>query len=136
MLVRRDDPEVAQWIATEVGIVIHPPFAAFTVMDGKSIRGSWVWHEFYPGGNIEMTVVGRRCWTPAAVKNAFRYAFDTCGCSRVTARTQRRNELVKRLLPRLGFKFETTQKFYFGPTRADDGLVFVMFRHDAEKWLQ
>lgn len=128
------DAFVAQWASNQVGRQFQQPFVAFGVIDDKNaLRGAVIWHEHYRQGNIEMTVVGRGCWRKGIIQHCFRYAFSQC--SRITARTRRGNVIARRLLPKLGFAFEFTQKRFFGPNREDDGLVFVLFRENAEKWI-
>jgi len=114
----------------------RPPFAAVGLIDDRgTLIGGVVWTQFYRGGNIEITVAGER-WQKDFIRWCFRYAFVTCGCSRISARTRRSNVLARRLLPKLGFSFEFSQKRYFGPERSDDGLVFVIHRESAKKWLK
>lgn len=129
------DEAVIAWVSTQTAMRFRPPYVAFGNVDADGrMLGAVVWTDFYRGGNIEVTVVGHR-WGRDFIRECFRYAFVTNNCSRITARTRRSNTAARRLLPKLGFSFEFTQKRFFGPERADDGLVFVMFREQAGKWL-
>lgn len=129
------DAAVAEWVSARTGMHFRPPFVAMGAVDSRgALTGGFIWTQFYRGGNIEITIAGHR-WQKDFIRSCFRYAFIQCGCSRITARTRRGNALARRLLPKLGFQFEFTQKRYFGPDRNDDGLVFVMYRESAQKWL-
>lgn len=129
------DESVAAWVTAQTGMQFRPPFVAFGVVVCGRLCGAVIWNDYYHGGNIEITVVGRGCWQQQFIRKCFRYAFVDCKCSRITARTRRSNVIARRVLPRLGFAFEGTQKRYFGPERSDDGLVFVMLRENAGGWL-
>lgn len=135
MLLVGRDAEVAAWVTAKTGMHFRPPIVAFGQLNATGeLTGGVVWTQFYRGGNIEITVAGHG-WQRDFIRACFRYAFMQCECSRITARTRRGNTAARRLLPKLGFKFEFSQKRYFGPDRPDDGLVFVMHRESAQKWL-
>lgn len=134
-LVPADDT-IEAWAAAALGRHLPFPRRTFGVVDRYGrIVGAHVFTGFYAGGNIEWTAVGERSLQRGIVRELARYVFGQLQCSRVTARTRRGNTIARRLLPKAGFQFEATQKRFFGPRRADDGLVFVMFRDGAERWL-
>lgn len=136
-LVGGFDDLVAEWAGERLGVAFCAPYTAFGIVDDAgSIRGATVFNDFYPGGNIEMTHVGPGTLTRQVQRGLIRYAFIQCGASRLTAKTPFRNAMVRRLLPKAGFRYEFTQKRYFGPERGDDALCYVLFREDAAKWLE
>lgn len=136
-LVGGHDEAVAQWAGERLGVQFQAPYTAFGIVDGAGIiHGATVFNDFYPGGNIEMTHIGHGTLTRRVQRGLIRYAFVQCGATRLTAKTAYRNVMVRRLLPKAGFRYECTQKRYFGPERGDDALVYVLFRDDAAKWLE
>lgn len=131
------DAEVADWAGAALGVKFQPPFTAFGILDASGrLCGASVFNDFYPGGNIEWTFVGARSLRRGIIREIVEYVFIKNRATRMTAKTRRGNSAVRRLLPKAGFAYEGTQKCYFGPDRADDALVFALFRADAERWLR
>jgi hypothetical protein len=130
----RDD-EVARWAAFNLKQVISPPYVAigFT-RDGTHWHGAAVFNE-WNFSNIEITIYGPGCLSPGSIGCAYRYVFNQIKANRLTARTRRSNSLMRRLLPRLGFTYETTLKRYYGPDRKDDAFLFALFPEQAVKWM-
>lgn len=131
------DWEVAQWAGAQLGVTFQEPYTAFGFVDEQSrMRAASIFNDYYSGGNVEWTYVGRKSFTCSTLKFLARFVFNELQAARVTAKTRRGNVLVRRLLPKGGFQFEGIQRRYFGPEKADDALVYVMFRKDAGRWLQ
>lgn len=130
----RDDL-VAKWVGANLGQVIVPPFVAigFTE-DGTSLCGGAVFNE-WNGSNVEVTIYGPGALRRSAIQTVLRYAFRQIKANRLTARTKRSNRVMRRLLPRLGFRFECSMKHYYGPSRGEDALMFVLLPADAGKWI-
>lgn len=131
-----NDQLVADYISKGTGDKFAPPFVAigFTwnnrVLCGGALFNNWT------GSNIEVSIYGPGAMTRYALGVGCRYAFGQIGANRITARTRRTNKTMQKLLPRLGFIFEGTQKRYYGPAREDDALVYALFPEGAEKWMQ
>lgn len=136
MIVAGQDRAVADWAAAKIGCArFQEPFTAygFAGPDGGLVAAT-ILNDYYPQANIEWTHVGTlRC---DMLKFVARFVFNELQAARVTAKTRRANVLVRRLLPKGGFQFEGVQRRYFGPEKADDALVYVMFREHAARWLQ
>jgi len=112
-------------------------YAAFGIVDGDgALEGAAIFSDYYRGGNVELTYIGAGTLTRAIVKQIGYYAYHTLGVSRITAKTQRRNATVCRLLPKAGFEFECIQKRYFGPNKDDDAVVYSLSAQRAERWLK
>jgi len=119
-----------------LGVTFQEPFVAVGVADDQgNICGASVFNDFYKGGNVEFTHVGPGTLNRGIIRELVRYCFKQLKVTRVTAKTKRSNKLVRTILPRVGFVFEVTQKRYFGPSRGDDALVFVMTRENAKRWM-
>ena len=137
MLVPGHDRAVADWAGAQLGVHFTEPFKALGVVNSDGLLiGASIFGDYYPGGNIEWTYVGHGSLRASILKDIAHYCFVQLAASRVTAKTRRSNKLVRRLLPKAGFSFETTQKRYFGPSKDDDALVFVLRKEDASKWLR
>jgi RimJ/RimL family protein N-acetyltransferase len=130
------DAKVAEWAGKQLNTPFVPPFVAIGVVDDlNAIVGAVIFND-YTGCNIEFTAVGRHAWTREIMQAIYAYPFHQLGVLRVTARTQRSNARVRRILPKLGFVFEGVQKKFYGKTRADDALVFALFPEITERYAQ
>lgn len=131
-----NDDTVAVWAGEQLGVVFQQPYTAFGFISNDKIKGAVVFNDYYRGGNVGITYVGRHSFGKQQIGFMCGFAFDELKATRVTARTRRSNALMRRLLPRFGFQFESTQKRFYGPEKGDDALVYVMFRQHAERWLR
>jgi hypothetical protein len=128
MIVFGEDERVGKWAGEQLATVFHPPFTSMGVTDEKGeLVGALVFND-YTGPNVELNAAGDGCWTEPVVRAGFRYMFDQLDCIRVTARTRRKNRLVRKLLPRLGFKFEGVARRYYGD---EDALVFSLLKEEC-----
>ncbi len=136
-IVAGDDETVAGWVAQKLGVdAIKPPYRAFGFIDQHgTLIGGCVFNDYYPDGNVEMTYYGPKAVTRSNLGFIASFCFDQLKAARITAKTRRMNVLARRILPKGGFIFEGTQKRYFGPSKGDDALVFVMFKDNAARWL-
>lgn len=136
ILVGGKDEIVAEWAGAMLNKKFVRPFAAWGVVNGAGqLCGAAIFNDYYDGGNIEMTYLGERTASRRLIRQLVQYAFSACNASRVTLKTARRNILVRKLIPRLGFAFEGTQKRYFGASKEDDALVFVLHRDRIPHWM-
>jgi len=135
-LVGGKDEFAIAWASRLLNKAFFPPLSAFAVEDDRgAMRGAVLFNDFYPNGNIEMTMVGPGILTGRVVRGLVDYCFSQNNVSRVTCKTKRANKLVQSLLPRAGFVFESIQKRYFGATKDDDAVVFVLHRNNLPKWM-
>lgn len=139
-----DQPEIiAQFVATGLQRTFHPPYTALGwVMErGEkwTLVGGVVFND-YNGANIEASIYWSGPVTRQPITDTVRYVFEQCKCVRLTAKTERGNRKMRRILPRLGFQIEAELKDFFGPgskrDRSKNALVFRMERRQAEKWLK
>lgn len=135
-LIFGQDDYIAGFVSHYLGIAIVPPFTAIGFIDDAGqIRGGVVFNGFNRS-NIDLTVYAPNVATRGAIRAVLHYVFIQLGCNRVTARTMRTNKTAQKMLPRLGFEFETISPQWFGPERADDAIVYRMTRKTAlERWL-
>lgn len=128
------DEMVASWVGERLGVQIQPPYTAIGMTrDGMDLCAGAVFNDF-TGSNVEMTVASIGV-SKGFVCAVARYVFGQLAVNRLSIKTKRSNKAVQRLAPRLGFKFEGISARYFGPTKADDAIRYVLFPEDARKWL-
>lgn len=100
---------------------------------GQLVAGCWF--EKWNGVNLNIhiaAVPGRRWMTREFLWYCFHYAFNECGCKRVTGLVPASNMDARRFDEHLGFEHEATLK-----DAAPDGdlLVYVMWK-DKCRWLK
>lgn len=122
-----EDRAVADWAGGQLGVKFVQPYTTMGVIKDGALVGAAIFGDHYPNGNLELTYVGKGTLTRGVQDTILSYAFDYLSAARLTAKTARSNRLVCKLLPKAGFRYESTMKRYFGPTRADDAIVFVKY---------
>lgn len=138
LLIGGQDQTVLDWASAVLNKKFVQPASAFGITDENGLlKGAAIFNDYYKGGNIEMTYIGAGTFSRSIMKGLARYAFTACQVSRVTLKTQRANLVVRKLLKagRLGWQFEGVIPRYFGPTKQDDALTFVLYKHKAPKWM-
>ncbi len=131
------DREIADWAATQLpGLNFYAAYSAFGIANDDGLVGAAIFSDYYPGGNVELTYVGKGTLTRPILKEMGLYVFGDLQASRMTVKTPRRNQMVRKLLPRAGFEFECIQKRYYGPAKDDDALVFSLPAHKSARWLK
>jgi predicted nucleic acid-binding Zn ribbon protein len=134
-LVFGQDEQVAAWVCENLGVTISPPFTAIgATRDGFTYCIGAVFNR-WNGSDLEITLYGPGGLTRGNLRGIYHYVFVQCGANRLSAVTPRSNANMRKLLPRLGFEFEGTSKRYFGTSRKDDGMRYVLFPENALKWM-
>lgn len=136
-VIQGQDRAIAEWAGQRLGVVFQEPYCAFGFVgdDGELFAASVI-NDYYPGGNCEWTHYGPGLFSREMGAYLLNFVFNELTAARVTAKTRRGNVLVRKLLPRYGWEFEFVQKRYFGPTKDDDALVYVMWKERALRWIQ
>jgi hypothetical protein len=125
---------IAEWVGNRLGVIISPPYVAIGMTDDDRLYCGGVIFNSWNGANIEITVAMDRGPTRGVIRALQHYVFVQSKATRVTAHTKRSNKKVRKLLPRLGFKYEFTRERYYGPSRADDAFAFVLFPENVRKF--
>lgn len=138
-LIVGQDQIIATFVGQGLGLTFNPPLTTLgwvQELPGEKWRlvGGAVFND-YNGSNIEISIYGPQALNRQSLREALGYVFLQLKCLRLTAKTRRGNAKLRRLLPRLGFKWEGEMKNYFGPKRADNALVFRMDAGAAERWI-
>jgi hypothetical protein len=135
-LVFGQDELVANWVGINLGLTIHKPYTAIGgTTDGQSLAIGAVFNQ-WNGSNIEITLYGPGALRRGAIRGIYHYVFVQLGAQRLSATTRRSNKLMCRKLSKLGFECEGVGKRFFGSTRKDDAVRFVLFPHAAERWMK
>jgi len=136
IIVYGQDALVGEWASKTLGREIVPPFVTMGFSrDGQNLHGAAVFND-WNGSNLEITIIGPGCLTRGNIRAVYSYVFGQIRANRLTAKTARNNKRMLRLLPRLGFTWESVAKRYFGPEKRNDAIVFALFRENAEKWYE
>lgn len=128
--------EVAAWASYQLNVPITGECKAIGVLSEKGAIVGAIIFTNWNGSNMDATVVGHRCFTRNIIRYAADYVFNQLRYNRVTFRTKRSNKKVCRLLAKhIGPKgFEGTARFWYGPLRSDDAIIYRIDRHTAAKW--
>jgi len=81
----------------------------------------------YTGHGVDMTIAGRGCLNSDVWFIVGECVFGKLGCERLSITTARSNKMVRRLAPKVGFRYEGIARRYYG---TEDGIVFSMIRTD------
>lgn len=125
------DEMVAGWMAKRAGIEINPPYTAFaTLSDDGQIAGAVLFNDLQEA-SVEVSIVAPRRVSRSLLRAAASYAFDTLGCSRVTARTRASTLPVRRFIEKAGFRQEGVLRSYYRD--GDDAIMFGMLKTEC-RW--
>ncbi len=108
---------------------------AFGVVRDAHVIAAVIYTNYHPGHMIEIGVVSvdPRWCTRQVLGAAFAYPFRDLNVRRLQATTARRNKRARRLIGRLGFKFEGTARQ--GWPAGGDASVYSMLRREC-RWLE
>ncbi len=129
-LVFGHDRTVAAWLEAKDGVrVRQTPAVIVGVIDAKGVlRGAFVttWKN---DATAELHLYGKT--SNDTWKGYFRWVFDLV--HRLEIRTSKANKAIKKAAPKYGFKFEGSERDYYGPQC--DALRFFMTPSQC-RWLR
>lgn len=130
------DEFIAKYVGDALGLVFSGPYVAIGFVDeAGTLRGGAVFNN-YNKSNIDLTIYCPGVTTRGLIRVVMHYVFVQLKCNRMTGRTRLDNKNTQKLLPRLGFKYEATQKQYYGPDKNDAAVMYMIDRETAVKrWL-
>lgn len=128
MRIEQNDDLAASYVHQFLGQDVRgTPFVGLLIKtDNGGVVGCVVFND-YANGNIELTGVGRGCWTISVIRNLARYVFKRLNCRRVTARTAQSNHEARAALRALGFKREGRVRDWYGH---EDAIVYGLLRRE------
>ncbi len=122
------DAEVLAWVAARLPTDFHHVLAAIGVIDGEPgemvLVGGAVLHN-WSRYDIELSVYGPMAFSPP-LGRAIAEAALAAGVARMTIRIPRRASRLGRFLTAQGWHWEGIQRRLYGPTRADDAIMYGM----------
>lgn len=120
-------PIIADWYNKKIKTNIAPPYSLIGVIDDNfDIKGAIFFDNYYENGNVDIHLYVPGCFTRKNIKFVNNYVFNELKCIRLTARVERKNKKLLKILPRLGYKYEATLKCYFGPHKENDAIIYVL----------
>lgn len=134
-LVFGHDKSIAEWVGAQIGKPFSEPFTAVGVLGKNGKLTGGVVFTSYDTYSIELSLAGRGVASRPLWAAILHYVFEQCSCSRLGIVTSAKNTNVRRMAPKLGFKFEGTLRRKFG---AVNGLVYSLTIDDLpafrKKW--
>ena len=134
-IVFGEDHAVAAWAKDKYAAGIAPYVVAIGVANraGEFIAAATL-HD-YNGSNVELCYWGPSTLSRYIAGGIALFCFKGLKVNRVTCRTPRSNKIVVRHLTKLGFKYEGLLRFYYGPSKGQDAIVFGLVASDAARLL-
>ena len=127
------DAAVAKWVGEKYGgTILGPQWAPGIVDNDGQLRGGFIIRA-NSGTTCELTVYSDQALTHGIARALFRYIFDALGFVRCVIHTAKSNRIVKRAVPKLGFRFEGTARNFYG--QGEDALQFSMTPQTC-RWLK
>jgi RimJ/RimL family protein N-acetyltransferase len=129
------DAVVGQWMMTQSGETIVPPYVGVGVVDRQGVIHGAIVYTDYNGHTIELSVhFDGTVRARNVVREMFRYPFQVANVHALAARTRRNNARVRSILTRLGFREAGMRRRFYGPEREDDAILYDMLRAEC-KWI-
>lgn len=127
------DAEVLAWVAARLPVQFVAVLAAIGVIDGDAdqwdLVGGAVLHN-WSKYDIEMSYFGPMSFSPP-MGRAIAEAALAAGVERMTIRIPRRSKRLDRFLRSQGWHWEGIQRRLYGPTKADDAIMYGMLRGEG-----
>lgn len=123
------------WYRDQLGEDITPYATVLGILDNYSNIKGVFFFEDYNGSNIEIHAQAPGCLNKLIIKLILNYVFNQLNCNRLTIKPYRKEKKLIKAMLKIGFKYEAILKSYYGLTKGDDAVVYVMHRADATKWI-
>ena len=133
-VVTNDKERVAKWAAPQIDRSIRwDQFQAFGFVSDGNLIGAVVFTE-WTGADIHVSAVSTnpKWLSRKHLKILHDYAFNQCGCLRISALVKDSNHKSKKLCEATGFKEEGRLRNYF---KTEDGIVYGQIKEEC-KWLE
>lgn len=131
IIVGRYDGIVA-WIKNQINAQCEGLYTTIGVLDENgTLLGGGMLHN-WTRYDMELTYFGQETMS-RRVFQKIAGALEEADCHRLTIRVPRGQRKTLVSLPRLGFKYEGTQRRFYGPRKADDAIAFGIL---ASEWVR
>lgn len=127
---------VYEWYTQQTGKQVPETCGVIAVLDADVKIIGCVFFVEYTGANIEAHLHLPKCLNRFVIKFVLNYVFNQLKCIRFTVKPPRNKKRVLRNAIKMGFQYETTLKSYYGLTKGDDAIVYVMYKDQAKKWIE
>lgn len=121
------------WFEEQIGEGFDNKYAAMGFLKEDKIVSVALFNN-YTGNNIDFHYYGPVI-TKGNYKKVLDYVFNFLKCNRLTTVPHREHTKTLVILPRLGFIQEAILKNYYGVDDSKDGLVYVITKERAKKWV-
>jgi RimJ/RimL family protein N-acetyltransferase len=127
---------IAGYFTRNTGYPVHPPFTAMGWVKDGELVGQMIFNN-YTGANLDIHLYFPGGGLRKVVRQAYDYVFNRVGCVRLTAKVYSDNQKLLRLLNRLGFVYECTQKdYYLFHGRLIDAEVYKLTLETIPDWVK
>lgn len=117
-----------------LGVTADSLYTTIGVLDESgALLGAGMLHNWRKY-DIELTWYGERTMSRRVVQEIAK-AVGEAGCHRMTIRVPRGHRKTLVSLPRLGFKYEGTQRRLYGPRKSDDAILFGILLSEGQRFL-
>lgn len=135
MIVYNEKYKIRQWVSDRLKMdkIGNDMFEAIGLIKNDELIAGIVFHD-YKGYEIScsLATTSKNWCTKRILEEGFHYPFVTCNVERLFVRCRRGNKKVKKLLKRMGFKFEGVARKGFDGKQ--DAFFFSMLKNEC-KWI-
>lgn len=127
----RHEPTILEWLSQRYAVAVHQtPRVVMGLIDDEGVlRGCFV-VTWKTDTTAELHLYGKT--SNDTFKALFRLVFLEWGVWRLEVRTAKTNRAIKRAAPKFGFRFQGTEREYYGPGR--DALSYSMTPNEC-RWI-
>ena len=125
---------IVGWIKDRLNAQVEGLYTTIGVLnEDGALLGGGVLHN-WTRYDMELTYFGPETMT-RRVFHKIAEALEEANCHRLTIRVPRGHRKTLVSLPRLGFKYEGTQRRFYGPRKADDAISFGILSSEWTRFL-
>lgn len=121
------EESVASYLAQKTGAIYTNPFRTIGVWSGAALV-TGIAFDCWTGDCVSISVAGR-FFAHRSVKQAIGdMAFGALGCRRLELTTRQSNKIMRRIVGRMGFRFEGIRRLYYGD---ENGILLSLLSDEA-----
>jgi len=125
---------LGQWWEENTGNLLRWPFSAIGVLRNDDLVGVAIFVD-YTGSNVEAHVFAPNCLTKSSLRYFFNYVFNVLECNILRVKPFITNRKALEIINNLGFTYEYTLEQYYGPSKAEDAIMFKIKKDQVSKWV-
>ena len=125
---------IVDWLKDRLNAQVEGLYTTIGVLDENgALLGGGMLHN-WTRYDMELTYYGQDTMS-RRVFQKIAEAGEEANCHRMTIRVPRGHRKTLVSLPRLGFKYEGTQRRFYGPRKADDAIAFGILASEWTRFL-